>query len=238
MMVSLSTNTRVRPPLAAKMRALQLADAGEQQHRNKNDLYLTTGGSGGKQLPRVGDVFLHNARLWKKGKLTGGLGSAGEALRPELYQQVLLDSVFTLSPSGHNPETFRLYEAAEAGSIPIVDNATSNSNSYAMLRNQPAAATEGDAAEYEYSAMACGDPWRPFLATGAPFVWVQSWEDIEGVLEGLRAEGPAALERRQARLREWYFKFMRAGAMAVESTLRAHEANHERRLGVGEVHSG
>jgi hypothetical protein len=38
------------------------------------------------------------------------------------YMQVVLDSVFTLSPAGHNPECFRLYEAMEAGSIPILTN--------------------------------------------------------------------------------------------------------------------
>ena len=71
--------------------------------------------------------------------------------------------------------------------------------------------------------MACSDPWRPFLASGAPFVWVQTWDRVEETLKALRAEGPAAAARRQSKLREWYAAFMRAGAAAVESTLRAHE---------------
>jgi predicted SAM-dependent methyltransferase len=44
-------------------------------------------------------------------------------LKIEEYQKVLEDSVFTPSPAGWcNPDSFRLYEALEAGSIPIVDN--------------------------------------------------------------------------------------------------------------------
>ena len=31
------------------------------------------------------------------------------------YQNVVVDSKFTISPGGHNPETFRMYEALEAG---------------------------------------------------------------------------------------------------------------------------
>jgi hypothetical protein len=43
-----------------------------------------------------------------------------EQLNTDDYMQVVLDSMFTLSPVGHNPECFRLYQAIEAGSIPIL----------------------------------------------------------------------------------------------------------------------
>ena len=222
MMVTLGTNQRVRGSLDEKMRALLAASTAAAGGSGS-----TTGTTGTvadaesdvdagrlekekeaspRQLPRVGDLFLHNHRTWSK-ESTGGLESADEALRPELYQATLLDSVFTLSPSGHNPETFRIFEAAEAGSIPIVDNATA----------YYAASTATTA------PVACSDPWRPFLASGAPFVWVQTWDRVEETLKALRAEGPAAAARRQSKLREWYAAFMRAGAAAVESTLRAHE---------------
>jgi len=39
-------------------------------------------------------------------------------LNTDEYMKALSESVFTLSPAGHNPECFRLYEAVEAGSIP------------------------------------------------------------------------------------------------------------------------
>jgi hypothetical protein len=44
------------------------------------------------------------------------------ALSTETYAQMLCDSVFALCPSGNqSPDTFRLYEALEAGCIPIVE---------------------------------------------------------------------------------------------------------------------
>jgi hypothetical protein len=36
----------------------------------------------------------------------------------------LVESAFTLCPSGTNEETFRLWEALESGSIPIIQNST------------------------------------------------------------------------------------------------------------------
>jgi len=42
-----------------------------------------------------------------------------DGLPPLNYRQILADSVFTLTPWGNNPESLRIYEALEAGSIPI-----------------------------------------------------------------------------------------------------------------------
>lgn len=39
----------------------------------------------------------------------------GPHMNANSYQQLLLDSKFTLCPGGHNPETFRMFEALEAG---------------------------------------------------------------------------------------------------------------------------
>lgn len=101
-----------------------------------------------------------------------------------------------------------MYEAAEAGSIPIVERRSDTGT----------AAREDDKSS-------CASPWTPFVESGAPFVWVENLaEDIEPVLRDLREEGAAALAERQAQLRRWYFRYMTAGARAVESVLRAHEA--------------
>ncbi len=43
-----------------------------------------------------------------------------ECLKKEPYIQILLDSVFVPCPDGMNPETFRFYEALEAGCIPVL----------------------------------------------------------------------------------------------------------------------
>lgn len=36
-------------------------------------------------------------------------------MNPSEYQELLLTSKFTICPGGHNPETFRMFEALEAG---------------------------------------------------------------------------------------------------------------------------
>ena len=55
-------------------------------------------------------------------KLTGEF-AAKDSLEPEEYYAKLNDSIFTLVPNGYyHPETYRLYEALESGSIPIIEN--------------------------------------------------------------------------------------------------------------------
>ena len=65
--------------------------------------------------------------------------------------QVLLQSLFTLVPIGHSPECYRLYEALEAGSIPVVVD-----NPYTRKER-------------------CGDPWLEFRDSGL-LVILKSWE--------------------------------------------------------------
>jgi hypothetical protein len=43
-----------------------------------------------------------------------------EAFTREQYLEVMLDSIFVPCPDGHNPETFRFYEALEFGCIPLL----------------------------------------------------------------------------------------------------------------------
>lgn len=60
--------------------------------------------------------FLNVAEKWTgdfNGKKFGRLNSSE-------YKEVLLSSIFTLCPLGRNPETFRIFEAIEAGSIPVL----------------------------------------------------------------------------------------------------------------------
>ena len=47
-------------------------------------------------------------------------GEAEGRLAPTEWRRVASASAFTFAPPGHNAETYRLYEAAEAGSIPVV----------------------------------------------------------------------------------------------------------------------
>ena len=99
------------------------------------------------------------------------------------YATVLLDSAFTLAPAGHNPECFRLFEAADAGSIPV------------LLR-----------ADLHGGPRRCGsslEGWRD-----APLLVLESWSDLHSAIGALVAD-PAALDARQERLRGWYEGYMR-----------------------------
>jgi hypothetical protein len=44
------------------------------------------------------------------------------------YRNILRESIFTLSPWGNNPESLRLYEALEAGSIPVFQRCAKDRN--------------------------------------------------------------------------------------------------------------
>lgn len=122
------------------------------------------------------------------------------------YATLLATSQFTLSPTGHNPECFRLYEAMEAGSIPVL------------------------VLDDEYIHHACPNALRPLLleqdattansANASSFLVVlANWTELEATLQRLRAD-PVALDRRQANLQTWYHDFMRRHVVRLEDLLR------------------
>jgi hypothetical protein len=68
-----------------------------------------------KVLPKA-RAFLYMAEHWDADPNS----DRNTYIRPERYRSIMLDSVFTLCPKGHSIEQFRLYEAIESGSIPIL----------------------------------------------------------------------------------------------------------------------
>ena len=116
------------------------------------------------------NTFVKIATKW-----TGNVNSPhSDQLGTDQYMKVLLNSIFTLAPAGHNPECFRLYEAVESGSIPIV-------------------------VQTEHHA--CKDSlhyWRD-----SPIIFLQKWDDLFPTIENL-LEDMAALNQRQADLQKWY----------------------------------
>ena len=49
--------------------------------------------------------------------------ASGESLDSEKYYEILYDSIFIMVPNGYiHPESYRLYEALEAGCVPIIEN--------------------------------------------------------------------------------------------------------------------
>ena len=60
-------------------------------------------------------TFVHVSKSWHSN------ANHEEYVAPEKYAEVMLNSVFALCPKGHSVEQFRIYEAIEAGAIPVME---------------------------------------------------------------------------------------------------------------------
>ncbi|EJK59729.1 hypothetical protein THAOC_20008, partial [Thalassiosira oceanica] len=134
----------------------------------------------------------------------------------EEYMRVLLDSVFTVSPAGHNPECFRMYEAVEAGSILITTRDD--------LVSVPDASREG----------APGCPDALALWSDAPMVVLDSWDDLYPEVER-RMSDPAGLDAMQRRSAEWYGRMMGGTVGELEDFLLGSFAGEGRGRWSGEL---
>ena len=130
--------------------------------------------------------FVQIASKWSK----FANNAKSEQLDTDDYVQVLVDSVFTLAPIGHNPESFRLFEAVEAGSIPIMvfdDN------------------------YYNHPCKGSLDVWLD-----SPIIVLNSWSELYPTLHR-EMKDPEALVYRQQLLRTWYEDYMRKTIGAFEN---------------------
>jgi len=141
--------------------------------------------------------FVHMTPIWRKDP-----GSKGYIAPPE-YRKVLLNSQFTLCPQGHNPEAFRIFEAVDSGSIPII------------------------ALDSEYNRHVCEDAFRPLIESGAPFVWLNSWRDLNGKLEELRQD-PELVTQMQANMAKWRTEFWTATTEKLETLFQEYQDAHPR----------
>lgn len=110
-------------------------------------------------------------------------------MSPEEYQEVMADSIFTLCPRGNSVEQFRIYEALESGSIPVI----AREEGYAEERLPP---------EYLHS----------------PMLFVETWDELPNVLAALTADMPALLER-QVQAWHWYRAFLQAKIDEIDELL-------------------
>ncbi|GBG33472.1 UDP-D-xylose:ribitol-5-phosphate beta1,4-xylosyltransferase [Hondaea fermentalgiana] len=132
--------------------------------------------------------------VWVVSKWKKQLTRANGYITPVEYKQILVDSVFTLCPQGHNPEAYRIYEACEAGSIPIV-----------VLD------------EY-YRSHECEGAFLPLITQGAPFVFLNSWTELPAYLEYI-LQHPERIQQMQMDTMEWYSKFMTKVATQFETVM-------------------
>eukprot|EP00050_Salpingoeca_kvevrii_P009771 m.4693 g.4693 ORF g.4693 m.4693 type:complete len:561 (-) comp2445_c0_seq1:43-1725(-) len=132
-------------------------------------------------------VFLHMAQHWD-----ANLDNpVSDYLNASTYQERLLESVFTLCPKGHSIEQYRIYEAIESGSIPVMER----EGTYAEERLPP-----------EYFS--------------SPMLFVDDWAQVPQVLSDL-ARDPLALLQRQVDMLAWYDHFMSAKVDELEDILLA-----------------
>ncbi|XP_062508646.1 ribitol-5-phosphate xylosyltransferase 1-like [Corticium candelabrum] len=117
------------------------------------------------------------------------------------YRGALLQSDLTLCPAGINTECYRIYEACELGSVPVVeDNVVDTSCDVPAnplsLRNVTGNSTS------DFSA-----PLRLLKRYNAPFIFVKSWDELPAIMRHeLRLFLPDIIERRK-RLVKWYEYF-------------------------------
>ena len=94
---------------------------------------------------------------------------------PAEYAVILRRSHFTLCPAGNNPESHRVYEAIQSGSIPVMRRTHTNHS--------------------------CQESLSPF--EGAPLLWLDDWE-IEPLVERMRSYSLEAIAIQSQRLQAWY----------------------------------
>eukprot|EP00516_Mucochytrium_quahogii_P000776 CAMPEP_0203761706 /NCGR_PEP_ID=MMETSP0098-20131031/14744_1 /ASSEMBLY_ACC=CAM_ASM_000208 /TAXON_ID=96639 /ORGANISM=" , Strain NY0313808BC1" /LENGTH=479 /DNA_ID=CAMNT_0050655819 /DNA_START=271 /DNA_END=1710 /DNA_ORIENTATION=- len=145
--------------------------------------------------------FVHIISKWSK-KLTKQNGY----ILPAQYQEILLKSVFTLCPQGHNPEAYRIYEAIEAGSIPIV------------------------VLDEFYRQHECDGALSVLVRQGAPFIFLNSWSELGDFLERM-LDQKVELQKIQADVRSWYSRFMTKVALQFEKVL---ELRFDDRMATGD----
>lgn len=150
-------------------------------------------------VPFGNDTMLHVARDWVEQP-----SAANGRVGPAAYQAVLLESYYTLCPRGHNLETFRFWEAVDAGSIPIM----------VLQRRlaEPAAARP---------RQLCLEPLSRVLATNPPIIIMPNWTAAVAFLERRRRNPRLAMlataERRK--LRAWSNRYWRGVALQIDLVL-------------------
>lgn len=110
----------------------------------------------------------------------------GGQIDSDTYTEVIVNSIFTLSPAGHNPECFRLFEAVEAGSIPV------------MVKSDL------------YITTTDIHPCREALKhwNDAPLLVLDNWDDLFPTMHKL-LKYLGKLDSMQRDLQIWYEKYMK-----------------------------
>jgi hypothetical protein len=140
------------------------------------------------------------------------------------YVDILSQSKFTISPTGHNPECFRLYESILMGSIPILAVADEEYQTHKCPNAlepllESALHHAGVSTSLTQQVLQDIPNHLQVLQDHLPFVVLNNWTLLEVTLENVMKEGPEALDARQTKLQQWYFQFMRNQVWKLEDYL-------------------
>ena len=117
------------------------------------------------------------------------------------YRGALLQSDLTLCPVGANTECYRIYEACELGSVPVVEDIVVDAgcnvpSDQLLLRNVASNGTPHVSV-----------PLRLLKLYNAPFIFVKNWNELPDIIRHeLRLFLPDIVQRRK-RLVKWYEHF-------------------------------
>ena len=115
-----------------------------------------------------------------------------EYVAPMQYSEVMMQSAFAICPKGHSVEQFRIYEAIESGSIPVMDL----KDGYLSQHLPPA---------YMDSPM---------------LLLTDGWDSVVDEMQRLW-DNPAELRRRQQALIKWYDDYMKGMMSEIEGVLES-----------------
>lgn len=142
--------------------------------------------------------FLHTTDRWRR-----DLTEENGYISPLKYRDILIDSIFTLCPYGHNPEAYRIYEACQAGSIPI------------LIKD-----------DIDYNNHRCQNSYQPFIDSKAPFIWLNNWDELYPFLISIQ-NNHEELEEMSLKVQSWYIDFMTKFSLQFEQIL---QWRHTKRL--------
>lgn len=112
------------------------------------------------------DVLNQFAPIYPNSYIAGTDGFGKEAVQYKEYLEIMAKSKIVLCPSGiETPDSFRLYEALEAGCIPVVDAFSTNFKTPGF--------------------------WQYLFGSDIPFPIINYWDDLPQLLPTLLKEYPA-----------------------------------------------
>ena len=130
----------------------------------------------------------------------------------EQYVPALKNSIFTLCPAGKNAESYRIWEAIMAGSIPVIERTTLGDDEHTndIITVHPSYGTKyGCRQDDEHSILTINN---------APVIFIDQWSDLDTIMADMTIN---TLQNQQHALRQWYTQLLSALRTQLFRQIRA-----------------